>query len=249
MTHAHTRATGARMYATQQCTTHQKRSTSIPQPNSADETRKRLRLSSGGSGRDTRTLLTRCLPRLPRACLPRAAGPRRRAWRAMADALQSFLALAKGARGRAAVAVIADATAAPGLFAFGELLDVPNIKEARRRELSAARLGLSRFFFHILTLARRAAGGHGVCACARAAAPLCIRHARGLQRCVCRGCSPPPQPRRCADGSCVLRSCRSVERAAAAAAGAAAEAEAANGGFAGGGDQGAPRPPLPGPRR
>ena len=51
----------------------------------------------------------------------------------MADALQSFLALAKGARGRAAVAIIADATAAPGLFAFGELLDVPNVKEARRR--------------------------------------------------------------------------------------------------------------------
>ena len=49
----------------------------------------------------------------------------------MADALQSFLALAKGARGRGAVAVIADATAAPGLFAFGELLDVPNVKEAR----------------------------------------------------------------------------------------------------------------------
>jgi COP9 signalosome complex subunit 7 len=73
----------------------------------------------------------------------------------MADALQSFLALAKGARGRAAVAVIADATAAPGLFAFGELLDVPNIKEARRRELSAARLGLSRFF-HILTRSRAA---------------------------------------------------------------------------------------------
>ena len=49
----------------------------------------------------------------------------------MADALQSFLALAKGARGRAAAAVIADATAAPGLFAFGELLDVAGVKEAR----------------------------------------------------------------------------------------------------------------------
>ena len=49
----------------------------------------------------------------------------------MADALQSFLALAKGARGRAAAAVIGDATAAPGLFAFGELLDVPSVKEVR----------------------------------------------------------------------------------------------------------------------
>ncbi len=45
--------------------------------------------------------------------------------------LESFLSLAKGARGRAAAAVIADATAAPGVFAFGELLDVPHIKEAR----------------------------------------------------------------------------------------------------------------------
>jgi COP9 signalosome complex subunit 7 len=50
----------------------------------------------------------------------------------MSDALQSFLALAKGARGRAAAAVVADATAAPGLFAFGELLDVQGVKEARQ---------------------------------------------------------------------------------------------------------------------
>ena len=72
-------------------------------------------------------------PRLRR----RSAGTR-----AMADALQSFLALAKGARGRGAVAVIADATAAPGLFAFGELLDVPNVKEARLRRETKRRAPL-----------------------------------------------------------------------------------------------------------
>ena len=49
------------------------------------------------------------------------------------DKLAGFLALAKGARGRAAASIIADATGTPGLFAFGELLDLPHIKEARRR--------------------------------------------------------------------------------------------------------------------
>ena len=62
---------------------------------------------------------------------PCRVGVRRGVCAVMADALQSFLALAKGARGRAAAAVIADATAAPGLFAFGELLDVAGVKEAR----------------------------------------------------------------------------------------------------------------------
>jgi COP9 signalosome complex subunit 7 len=47
--------------------------------------------------------------------------------------LASFLALAKSARGLAAASVIAEATAAPGLFAFGELLDMPHIQEVRAR--------------------------------------------------------------------------------------------------------------------
>lgn len=47
------------------------------------------------------------------------------------DALAGFLALAKSARKGAAASLIADATAAPGVFAFGELLDMPSIKEAR----------------------------------------------------------------------------------------------------------------------
>jgi hypothetical protein len=66
----------------------------------------------------------RCRCRVPRAVAAAAA-------MSGSDELQSFLALAKGARGRAAAAVVADATAAPGLFAFGELLDTPGVKEVR----------------------------------------------------------------------------------------------------------------------
>lgn len=43
--------------------------------------------------------------------------------------LESFCLLAKNARGRAAVQIIQEATAAPGLFAFGELLDMPNVQQ------------------------------------------------------------------------------------------------------------------------
>jgi len=54
---------------------------------------------------------------------------------AMADgsscALESFLQLAKVARGLAAARVVSDATSAPAVFAFGELLDAPHIQEVR----------------------------------------------------------------------------------------------------------------------
>lgn len=43
--------------------------------------------------------------------------------------LEAFLLLAKSARGRAAAELVREATSAPGLFVFGELLDMPNIKE------------------------------------------------------------------------------------------------------------------------
>ena len=82
----------------------------------------------------------------------------------MSDALQSFLALAKGARGRAAAAVVADATAAPGLFAFGELLDVQGVKEARSGcGLRAAEARVTDKAAACFACAC-AAGGHGVCA-------------------------------------------------------------------------------------
>jgi hypothetical protein len=57
--------------------------------------------------------------------------------------LASFLALAKSARGLAAASVIAEATAAPGLFAFGELLDMPHIQEVRARAPKAWALPLA----------------------------------------------------------------------------------------------------------
>jgi hypothetical protein len=48
----------------------------------------------------------------------------------MGDAqLEQFCILAKSAKGRAAVHIIAEATSAPNLFAFGELLDQPNLQE------------------------------------------------------------------------------------------------------------------------
>jgi hypothetical protein len=52
----------------------------------------------------------------------------------MADSdtkVQQFLLLAKSVRGRALCELINKATAEPGLFAFGELLDMPNIAEVR----------------------------------------------------------------------------------------------------------------------
>ncbi|BEJ17981.1 hypothetical protein CspHIS471_0702580 [Cutaneotrichosporon sp. HIS471] len=46
--------------------------------------------------------------------------------------LEPFLILARGTKGAGAAKVILDATAAPGVYTFGELLDVPSIKESYR---------------------------------------------------------------------------------------------------------------------
>lgn len=43
--------------------------------------------------------------------------------------LEQFVLLAKGARGAAAVQLVSQALDAPGVYVFGELLDMPNIKE------------------------------------------------------------------------------------------------------------------------
>lgn len=43
--------------------------------------------------------------------------------------LEQFVLLAKGTRGRASADLALKATAAPGLFSFGELLDVPSMQE------------------------------------------------------------------------------------------------------------------------
>ena len=46
-----------------------------------------------------------------------------------ANQLEQFVLLAKGTRGRATADLVVKATAAPGVFIFGELLDVPSVQE------------------------------------------------------------------------------------------------------------------------
>lgn len=43
--------------------------------------------------------------------------------------LEQFVLLSKSAKGAAAVELIKQALEAPGVYVFGELLDMPNIKE------------------------------------------------------------------------------------------------------------------------
>jgi len=50
--------------------------------------------------------------------------------------IQQFLLLGKNARGRSCAEIIAKATSEPGLFAFGELLDMPNVQELRGSDLA-----------------------------------------------------------------------------------------------------------------
>lgn len=45
--------------------------------------------------------------------------------------LESLLLISKSAKGAAAAKLIQDATSAPGVFVFAELLELPNIQEAR----------------------------------------------------------------------------------------------------------------------
>lgn len=46
--------------------------------------------------------------------------------------LEPFLLMVKAAKGAAAAKLIQDATSAPGVFVFGELLEQSNVQEARR---------------------------------------------------------------------------------------------------------------------
>ncbi len=45
--------------------------------------------------------------------------------------MEQFVLLAKSAKGAAAVELVKQALAAPGVYVFGELLDAPNIKEVK----------------------------------------------------------------------------------------------------------------------
>ena len=54
--------------------------------------------------------------------------------------VEPFLLMSKSAKGAAAAKLILDATGSPGVFVFGELLDVPSIQEVRG---FSSKLGLS----------------------------------------------------------------------------------------------------------
>ena len=49
--------------------------------------------------------------------------------------LEPFLLLAKNAKGKAAAELINRVTEEPGIYGFGELLDIAGIKEVRHHEL------------------------------------------------------------------------------------------------------------------
>ena len=53
-------------------------------------------------------------------------------------ALQQFCLLAKSAKGAACASLIGQALEHPGIFVFGELLDMPSVKEVRANSISAA---------------------------------------------------------------------------------------------------------------
>eukprot|EP00879_Flechtneria_rotunda_P033521 GHRR01037136.1.p1 GENE.GHRR01037136.1~~GHRR01037136.1.p1 ORF type:complete len:168 (+),score=22.75 GHRR01037136.1:171-674(+) len=61
--------------------------------------------------------------------------------------LQQYLLLGKTAKGRSMCELITKATAEPGLFAFGELLDLPNIQELQSGEYAAYKSLLELFCY------------------------------------------------------------------------------------------------------
>ncbi|KIN99058.1 hypothetical protein M404DRAFT_1005027 [Pisolithus tinctorius Marx 270] len=60
--------------------------------------------------------------------------------------LEPFLLMSKSAKGAAAAKLIQDATAAPGIFVFAELLDMPNIQELSMSEQYAPYISLLQLF-------------------------------------------------------------------------------------------------------
>jgi len=60
--------------------------------------------------------------------------------------LEPFLLMAKSVKGAAAAKLIQDATSAPGVFVFSELLELPNIQELGNSEQSKKHLSLLQLF-------------------------------------------------------------------------------------------------------
>ncbi|KAG8904825.1 hypothetical protein FRC01_008589, partial [Tulasnella sp. 417] len=60
--------------------------------------------------------------------------------------LEPFLLMAKSAKGAAAAKLVENATAAPGVFVFAELLEHPNIQELANNPQHAPYLELLKLF-------------------------------------------------------------------------------------------------------
>ncbi|KAF7332379.1 PCI domain-containing protein [Mycena kentingensis (nom. inval.)] len=60
--------------------------------------------------------------------------------------LEPFLLMAKSAKGAGAAKLVADATSAPGVFVFSELLELPNIQELKTNETHAKSYALLELF-------------------------------------------------------------------------------------------------------
>lgn len=56
--------------------------------------------------------------------------------------LEPFLLMAKSAKGAAAAKLVQDATAAPGVYVFSELLAQPSVQEASLQNLACLRFEL-----------------------------------------------------------------------------------------------------------
>lgn len=88
--------------------------------------------------------------------------------------IQQYVLLAKGVRGRGAADLITKATADPAVFGFGELLDIPSIKEVGQQVVGK----------RIVTACRCSAPAHRVrprpTCVPPPAAPPAARHGLGL---------------------------------------------------------------------
>ena len=94
-----------------------------------------------------------------------------------ASGIEQYCLLAKGARGRALEDLIQKVTAQPGMFAFGELLNMQNIAEVRWVGLRAFR---SSHKVGVQAVQQLAYLGCNLCAVTRLAARSSIRFARAV---------------------------------------------------------------------
>ena len=95
-------------------------------------------------------------------------------------ALQQFCLLAKSAKGAGCASLIGQALEHPGVFVFGELLDMPSVKEARPSS-TTPRGTPSYRPMHTRRAPRVAARGHGRGAASRAAEAFRVGNVDRLQ--------------------------------------------------------------------